>query len=118
MIKKEFASEIANAFARGYNIGVETERKVRDEKEKYSVDGVDILIIFYQLLSSITTSSQKDTEFGKGMRCAFNAAINTIYYRLSHPKILLNEDYMKLAEKLRRSSCIWNEDEDTRGVKK
>lgn len=111
MEKKEFASEIANAFAQGYNIGVETERQVRDEKEKYSVNGVDILITCYQELLCITSSPQRDTEFGKGMRKTYNNVVATIYQRLTQPKGISSEEYIKLAEKLKHSCYVWNEDE-------
>ena len=32
--EKEFASEIANAFAKGYNVGVETTQQIVDERRE------------------------------------------------------------------------------------
>lgn len=117
MTEKEFDSEIANAFAKGYNVGVETERQIRDEKERYSVNGMDILIMCYQELLTVTSLPQRDTEFGKGMQRAFNDIISTLYQKLSQPKVISDEAYMKLAEKLKESCYVWNEDKK-KGEKK
>ena len=117
MTEKEFTSEIANAFAKGYNVGVETERQVRDEKERYNVNGIGLLIMCYQEMLTVTSSAQKDTEFGKGMQKAYNNVVATIYQRLTQPKGISSEEYIKLAEKLKQSCYVWNEDKK-KGEKK